>query len=185
MAELEILTPPAPMLRQRARPVTRIDNKLQHLIDDMIQTMRAKNGVGLAAPQVNQSLRLAVIETLPELDEEGKEIEGTRELFVIINPEVVWASRRLEDAAEGCLSIPGWVGEVTRPDEVRVKGLDRYGRPFKMRLKSWTARIFQHEIDHMDGILYIDRLTAPDRFWTEEEYKEKFGDKDGEPVPKE
>jgi peptide deformylase len=171
MTTLDIVTLPDAILRQKTEPVTEFDDKLQQLIDTMIETMREAPGVGLAAPQIGLPLRLAVIETLPDYDEEGEEIEDTRDLYVIINPEVLWTSRREVAGIEGCLSIPGYLGEVFRPEAVRIKALDRYGRSFKVRLTDWDARIFLHEIDHLQGILYIDRLTAKENFWTEEEYK--------------
>jgi len=172
MAVLDIVTLPKSILRQKTRPVTRFDAELQKLIDDMIETMRTANGVGLAAPQVGQPLRLAVVESLPKVDDEGNEIENSRELFVIINPEIVWESRDVVDGIEGCLSIPGYVGEVARSQLVRVRGQDRTGKKTRWRLNGWTARIFQHEIDHLNGVLYIDRLTDPQNLWTEEEFKE-------------
>lgn len=183
MAELEVIQPNNPNLRKTATPLRRLTPEIQTLIDDMIETMRASNGVGLAAPQVNRSLRLAVIETPPEVDEEGNEIEDTRDLYVIINPEITWKSRKMVDGVEGCLSIPGYVGEVSRHEAIRVRGLDRNGRKFNMRLKDWDARIFQHEVDHLDGVLYIDRLTAPEKFWTEEEFEELFSEQAEEQEP--
>jgi peptide deformylase len=178
MTILDIVTPPNPVLRQSTEPVKRFDQELQQLIDDMIETMREANGVGLAAPQIGRSLRLAIIETLPEFDAEGQMIEGSRKLHVVANPEIVWHSRTVVDGIEGCLSIPGFVGEVARHDGIRVKAQDRHGKWFKLRLKDWTARIFQHEIDHLDGVLYIDRLTAPENFWREEEYYGSRDDQD-------
>ncbi len=178
MTLLDIVTPPDPVLRQMAQPVRKFDADFQTLVDDMIETMRAANGVGLAAPQVGRSLRLAVIETLPELDEAGEEIPGTRELYVIANPEISWHADTTVDGIEGCLSIPGFVGEVARPTAVRRRAQDRRGKWFKLRPKGWTARIIQHEIDHLDGVLYIDRLTSPDHFWREEEY---YGKDDAAP----
>lgn len=175
MTVREIIQPNNPTLRKKARPVTRFDDDLQTLIDDMIETMRDVGGVGLAAPQVDVSLRVAVVETLPDLDEEGNEIEDSRELYVIVNPEIAWQSHEVVDGIEGCLSIPGYIGEVARATSVRVRAQDRYGKKFRLRLHDWDARIFQHEIDHLDGILYIDRLTAPENLWTEEEYQEQFG----------
>lgn len=172
MSELKIVTLPDEVLRTRARPVTKFDDDLQTLIDDMIATMRAANGVGLAAPQIGRSIQLAVIETLPKADEEGNDIPGSRELFVIANPRIVWESREVVDGVEGCLSIPGYVGEVERAYAVRVRAQDRRGKPLKLRLKGWTARIFQHEIDHLNGVLYIDKLTDRENFWTDEEYYE-------------
>ena len=170
MTELQIVTLPDEVLRKKARPVAKFDDELQTLIDNMIETMRAANGVGLAAPQIGQSLQLAVIETLPKEDENGEDIPNSRELFVIVNPRIVWESREVIDGIEGCLSIPGYVGEVERAYAVRVRAQDRRGKPLKLRLKGWTARIFQHEIDHLDGVLYIDKLTDREKFWTDEEY---------------
>jgi peptide deformylase len=183
MTILDIETPNNPILRQKTRPVTVFDDDLQQLIDDMIETMREANGVGLAGPQVNQRLRLTVIETLPEKDDEGNAIEGSRELMVVINPEIVWKSRSMEDGIEGCLSIPGWLGEVSRHRSIRVRALDRHGKKIRLRLKDWTARIFQHEIDHLNGILFIDRLTDPDRIWTEEEFFQEHEDEESEEIP--
>lgn len=172
MTELQIVTLPDEGLRKKARPVTQFDTELQTLIDNMIETMRAANGVGLAAPQIGQSLQMAVIESLPKTDDEGNEIENSRELFVIVNPRIVWESRDVVDGIEGCLSIPGYLGEVERAYSVRVRAQDRHGKPLKLRLKGWTARIFQHEIDHLKGVLFIDKLTARENFWTEEAYYE-------------
>lgn len=171
MAVLDIVTLPNPILRRKGRPVTQFDADLQTLIDNMIETMREAPGVGLAAPQVGQPLQLSVIETLPKVDEEGNEIEGSRELFVIANPEIVWRSRDELLGVEGCLSIPGYVGEVARAEKIRVRAQDRFGRKIRLRLAGWTARIFQHEIDHLNGILYIDKLTEKENFWTEEEFQ--------------
>lgn len=170
MTVLDIVTLPNKILRQPTQDVTRFDDEMQQLIDDMIETMREAPGVGLAAPQIGRSLKLTVIETLPELDEEGNEIEDTRELYVIANPEIVWTSRKTVDGIEGCLSIPGYLGEVERYESIRVRAQDRRGKKIKLRLQGWTARIFQHEIDHLNGVLYIDRLTGQENFWTEEEF---------------
>ncbi len=183
MTILQIETLNNPILRKKARQVTNFDEDLQRLIDDMIETMRSANGVGLAGPQVNQPLQVAVIETLPERDEEGNEIEGSRELFVLINPKIVSESRKMVEGIEGCLSIPGWVGEVERHQSIRVRAQDRHGRKIRLRLNDWTARIVQHEIDHLDGILYIDRLTAPENLWREEEFfKEQEEDEERDEV---
>lgn len=170
MPILDIVTLPDPVLREKTRPVTQFDEALQQLIDDMIDTMRAAPGVGLAAPQIGRPISLAVIETLPDVDDEGEEIEGTRDLYVLINPEIIWTSRETVDGIEGCLSIPGYLGEVERYESIRVRALDRNGRKIRLRLHDWDARIFQHEIDHLNGVLYIDKLTAPENFWTEEAF---------------
>jgi len=172
MTVLEIQKLNSPILRKQTRKVTRFDRDLQTLIDNMIETMREASGVGLAGPQVDQPLRLTVVETLPDRDEEGNEIEGSRELFVLVNPEIVWRSDEMVKGIEGCLSIPGWVGEVSRHKSIRIKAQDRKGRNVRMRLYDWTARIVQHEVDHLDGVLYIDKLTGPENFWTEDEFAE-------------
>ncbi len=184
MTTLEIVKLPDQILRQKARPVTKFDADLQQLIDDMIETMRVAPGVGLAAPQIGRSLQLAIIETLAETDDDGEEIEGTRQLHVIANPEIVWTSTAVVEGIEGCLSIPGYLGEVERYEAIRVRALDRHGKKIKLRLEGWTARIFQHEIDHLHGVLYIDRLTDPENFWTEAEFDEAVeGSDEEEPTP--
>ena len=174
MTILEIVTLPAPILRQKTRPVTDFGPEFQELIENMIETMRSASGVGLAAPQIGRSLRMAVIEDLPKEDEEGNEIPDSRDLFVIVNPEIVWESREVVDGIEGCLSIPGYLGEVERAEAIRVRGQDRQGKKIRLRLKGWTARIFQHEIDHLNGVLYIDKLTDEENFWTEEAFQARF-----------
>jgi peptide deformylase len=138
----------------------------------MIDTMRDAHGVGLAAPQIGRPIQLAVIESLPQEDEDGNEIPDSRELFVIVNPKIVWESREVVDGIEGCLSIPGYVGEVERSVAIRVRAQDRHGKNVKFRLSGWTARIFQHEIDHLQGVLFLDKLTAPENVWTDSEFHE-------------
>jgi len=180
MTTLDIHTLPDPILRQKTQPVTRFDEELQDLIDAMIETMRGANGVGLAGPQIGRLLSLTVIETLPRSDEDGTEIENSRELHVVVNPKITWRSKNMVDGIEGCLSIPGYLGEVSRHESIRVQAFDRHGKKISMRLKGWTARIFQHEIDHLDGELFIDKLTEPDNLWTEEEFESRFADEEGE-----
>ncbi len=153
-----IVTLPDPVLRKKARPVTRFDRDLQTLIDDMVETMRSAPGVGLAAPQVGLSDRLIVVE-YPE-DEEKE--DAPKKLYVVVNPEIKEMSEETEMGIEGCLSIPGLHGEVERSLAVTVKGLTRHGQPVKIKARGWTARIFQHEIDHLDGIVFTDRAA---RVW--------------------
>lgn len=148
----EIVTHPAPVLRRKARKVTNFGPELQTLIDDMIETMREAPGVGLAAPQVDESLRVIVVEFA-----EGEEEEAPLKLYTVVNPELSRFSEETATGPEGCLSIPGFVGDVTRPDAVLVKGFNRRGQPLRIQAKGWLARIFQHEIDHLDGVLFIDR----------------------------
>jgi peptide deformylase len=124
--------------------------------------MRAAPGVGLAAPQVSVSERVIVVE-YPE-NEEDEEAEP--KLYVLVNPEIVKASNETVVNVEGCLSIPNIVGEVERAQAITVKGQNRHGKPVRLKLKDWTARIFQHEIDHVNGVLFTDRAT---QIWVPEE----------------
>lgn len=135
-------------LRRKAQSVGRIDKDMRRLIDDMIETMRAADGVGLAAPQVGVSRRVFVAE-----------VDDT--VYVLINPTVLDASPDTEVADEGCLSLPGYAGAVERSIRVRVRGQDRRGKTVTVEAAGLLARCFQHEIDHLDGILYTDRM-APD-----------------------
>ncbi len=157
----EIITVPHPTLRKKARPVTQFDGKFQKLVDDMIETMRAAPGVGLAAPQVNVLQQLIVVEYGDDEDE-----SVPPQLYVVANPRILRVSEETEVGVEGCLSIPGWVGEVERPLAVEVRGQNRYGKPVRYRLSGWVARIFQHEIDHLHGVLFTDRAI---RAWQPEE----------------
>jgi peptide deformylase len=159
----KIVTLPEPVLRRKARTISTFDKKLQTLIDDMIETMREAPGVGLAAPQVNVSERLIVVEYAEEQEEEVEgQPEKPKKLFVLINPEIVKSSAETLMGVEGCLSIPNLVGEVERHAVIQVKGLNRHGKPAKVKAEGWLARIFQHEIDHLNGILFPDRAT---RVW--------------------
>lgn len=160
-----IVTLPDPVLRRKARPVSSFDKDLQTLIDDMIDTMRDAPGVGLAAPQVGIGQRLIVIEYAEPPDEGDEEKEVKPRRFVMANPEIVKASEDKVLGVEGCLSIPGLVGEVERYSMVQVKGLNRHGQPMKVKVEGWLARIFQHEIDHINGVVFTDRAT---RVWKPE-----------------
>ena len=155
-----IVALPDPVLRRKARTVTRFDADLQTLIDDMIDTMREAPGVGLAAPQVGVSERVIVVEYLE--DEEDENEDAPKKLYVMVNPEIKKCSEEKEMGIEGCLSVPGWQGEVERSLEVTVKGQTRRGQPMKVKAKGWMARIFQHEIDHINGVVFTDLAT---RVW--------------------
>lgn len=150
MAIRKIVTLPETVLRRKARKVSDFGPELQKLIDDMIETMREAPGVGLAAPQIDVSLRVVVIEY-------GEDEEKPPKLFAIVNPEIVRFSRESVVGTEGCLSIPDFVGDVDRAEAITVRGFNRYGQPTKIKASGWLARIFQHEIDHLDGILFVDR----------------------------
>jgi peptide deformylase len=156
----DIVKLPDPVLRRKARPITKFDSNLQTLIDDMIETMRDAPGVGLAAPQVGISDRLIVVEYGEEgEDENGEIIELPKKLYTLINPEIVKVSEEKEMGVEGCLSIPGLVGEVERYSAIQIKGLNRRGQPTKVKAEGWLARIFQHEVDHLNGVVFPDIAT--------------------------
>ena len=152
MALREVVTIPDDVLRRKARKVTDFGGDLQELIDDMVETMREAPGVGLAAPQVDESLRVVVVEFGDEEDE-----EAPVKLYTVVNPEISRSSQETVVGTEGCLSIPGFLGDVERSESVTVKGFNRHGQPMKIKAKGWLARIFQHEIDHINGVLFIDR----------------------------
>lgn len=152
MALREIITIPHLILRKKARKVTDFGRDFQVLVTDMIDTMREAPGVGLAAPQVAESQRVIVVEYGDEEDE-----EKPKKLFVVANPEIISSSEDKVIGIEGCLSVPELVGEVERYNAIVVKGQNRFGKPTKIKASGWLARIFQHEIDHLDGVLYPDR----------------------------
>jgi peptide deformylase len=162
MPEMEILTVENPeqleILRSKAKKVQKVTLKLVAFAEQMLEAMRNANGVGLAAPQVGVLQRFFVVE-LPE-DEENKQ---PRETFILFNPEIVKNSGE-QVGYEGCLSIPGYIGEVARAEKIAVKGLNEQGRPVRHKVEGYLARVFQHEIDHLDGILFTDVLTDPSTF---------------------
>jgi peptide deformylase len=156
----EIITPQNPVLRKKAHKVTKFDDpKFQTLIDDMVETLMDAPGVGLAAPQVAVSQRVIVVR-LPD-DEQSKEEYGDDAgiLYEVINPEIIRVSREMVDGVEACLSIPGYFGTVSRHEAVTVRGQDRQGKMIRIKARDWLARVFQHEIDHLDGVLFIDRAS--------------------------
>jgi len=149
MAVLSIRTLPDPVLRQKATRVRSIDKSIYRLIDNMVETMHAASGVGLAAPQVGVRLRVIVI-GIPDEEE-----------LALINPQIVRKTgERLVN--EGCLSIPGYFAQVRRAEVVRVKGLDRTGKEIRLRANELLAQALEHEIDHINGILYVDHLESMD-----------------------
>ncbi|HLF27234.1 MAG TPA: peptide deformylase [Anaerolineae bacterium] len=170
MALREIVVVDQPVLRKKAKKVEKATPEIRRLIDDLIETMRAAPGVGLAAPQVGVSQRVIVVE-YGEDEVQPTEPEGPapkpvkKRLYTVINPEITYRSEERVEGVEGCLSIPGWAGRVDRHLAVEVKGLNRAGGKFKLKVEGWLARIFQHEIDHLDGILFIDRITRPEDLW--------------------
>jgi peptide deformylase len=152
MARLPILTAPDPRLKAKAKPVERVDEGVRQLMDDMLETMYVAPGIGLAAPQVGVSKRVIVLDLAKE--------EEPRAPLKLANPEIVWVSD--EDAVfeEGCLSVPEHYAEVARPAAVRIRYLDYENEIREIEASGLLATCLQHEIDHLDGILFIDRLTA-------------------------
>ena len=166
MAVLTICTAPDPVLRRKAKKVNSFDSSLQKLIDDMVETMGQASGVGLAAPQVGVSLRVAIIQ------------EPEKELLVLVNPEIV-KKEGTRVVPEGCLSIPGYQGEVIRSEKVKVKARDRHGRELRIKGEDLLGQALEHEIDHLNGILYVDRLESEDKFFKIVEHKGE-GTEEGE-----
>jgi peptide deformylase len=164
-----IATTPDPVLRQKSRKVQSFDDELQTLIDDMVETMREAPGVGLAAPQVGVSQRVIVVEYAVSTDDPETPPKPPK-LHVLVNPKITRKSREIETGNEACLSIPGYFGEVSRHVTVTVESLDRHGKKVKLKAKHWMGRIIQHEIDHLDGVLFIDRATE---VWRIEESSER------------
>ncbi|MBN2076028.1 MAG: peptide deformylase [Dehalococcoidales bacterium] len=149
MAVIPIRIAPDPVLRQKAKRVRNIDGSIHKLIKDMLETMHDAPGVGLAAPQVGVPLRVVVI-GIPEQED-----------FALINPEVV-KTRGERVVSEGCLSIPGYVGQLKRAESVTVKGRDPSGKEVRIKAEELLAQALEHEIDHVNGILYTDRLESED-----------------------
>lgn len=162
MADLEILTVQnlehLKILRTKSRKVQAVSPKMAAFAAQMLDKMREANGVGLAAPQVGVLQRLFVVE-LPEDEENDQPLET----YILFNPEIV-KGRGEQIGYEGCLSIPGYIGEVARREQITIQGLNEKGRPVRLKVEGYLARVFQHEIDHLDGILFTDRLTDPDTF---------------------
>jgi peptide deformylase len=175
MSILKVARMGHPVLRERARPLdaSEFRNPLfQKLVDDMIETMHEYHGVGLAAPQIHEGLRLFV--ALLDDDPDSKS-----EATAIINPEIVPNASDKRDGWEGCLSIPDIRGMVPRFTDVTVAALDRHGKRIELRLKDFPARVVQHETDHLDGVLFFDRMTSMQTLTYLEEYS-RFHSKDDE-----
>jgi peptide deformylase len=138
-----------PVLRQKAKKVPKIDGSIQNLIDDMLDTMREEHGAGLAAPQVGVGLRVVTLAL-----EDG-------EVVAVVNPSIV-KCRDPQRVEEACLSVPGYWGELTRYDQAVIKALDREGKEIRIKGRGRLAQALQHELDHLDGVLYVDRLEGPE-----------------------
>jgi len=168
MSDLEIYVVDKPeqsrVLRAKSRKVQKVTRQLVDLAHEMLEIMHQVEGVGLAAPQIGVPQRFFVVELPEDPDDPDDSADGMRgRPFILFNPEIV-KSKGEEVGLEGCLSIPGWVGEVARCEQVTVQGLDERGKKVRHKVEGYLARVFQHEIDHLDGILFTDRLTDPSTF---------------------
>lgn len=192
MAVLPILLADNPLLRQKAKRVKHVDAAIQRLIDDMIETMRAAPGVGLAANQVGVPLRLAVVEIPPKEPEAGEETSPTGhspaagkdaegQLYILVNPEIVKREGERE-VEEGCLSLPGYRGIIKRAERVTAKARDRHGKPIRIKAEELLAQALEHEVDHLDGILYFDHLDSLDKLYKIKPREEGEGS-EPEPIP--
>ena len=152
MALRKILTDAEAALHKTCKPVTAFDSKLHTLLDDMRDTMMEANGVGLAAPQVGILRRVVVV-----LDTNREELEEEDQIIELVNPAIIEVAGE-QTGAEGCLSVPGVYGIVTRPEYVKVRAQDRFGKVFEVEGTGLTARAFCHEIDHLDGVVFVDKV---------------------------
>ena len=171
MSFCEILRLGNPLLRQKAKELSLeeiLSEETKALVEDMRQTMESVGGVGLAAPQVGVSKQLAMISIPADNKRYPHAVETP--LIVIINPKISVLNENLQGYWEGCLSVPGMRGFVERPSEIQVDFLDLQGEKKSMQLKGFLAAVFQHELDHLDGLLYVDRLKDMEKFCFEEEY---------------
>jgi peptide deformylase len=154
MALLDIILEGDPRLRQKANKIKRVDAAVRRLAEDMYETMLDAPGIGLAAPQVGVMLRLITVDVPDDYEEEG----STGASLILINPEIVKATGSQVDPPEGCLSIPNWIGNVPRAQRIVVKARDLDFKEVRIRAEGMVARALQHEIDHLDGILFTDRV---------------------------
>jgi peptide deformylase len=151
MAVRRILIAPHPLLKLKARPVETVDDEIRRLMDDMLETMYRAPGIGLAAPQVGVSLRVVVVD-LAKKDEPPAPLR-------LVNPEITWRSEEQVVMEEGCLSLPEQFAELARPAAIRLAYRDEQGEPRSLEADGMLARCLQHEVDHLDGILFVDRLS--------------------------
>ena len=152
MTILQILTAPDPVLKKKAVKVAAVDDRIRQLMDNMIETMYDAPGIGLAAPQVGISERIVVIDI-------GRSEENRQPLF-LVNPEILWVSDEDNTYEEGCLSVPEHYADVVRPKTIKVKFIDRDNKPGEIETDGLLATVIQHEMDHLDGVLFIDHLTS-------------------------
>jgi len=171
MSAQPIVTAENPLLRRKSKKVTRFGDGLRKLVSDMFDSMHAAAGLGLAAPQIGVLQRVFIVEMPPEIDEDGQEISPPRR-YVLVNPEIV-RMRGEEELEEGCLSVPGFRGLVKRATSVTIRGKQLSGKPVRYQASDLLAQAFQHELDHLDGILYLDRLETADKLWRVDTHPEE------------
>lgn len=151
------------VLREKSQPVQEVDDDLRAVVKDMIQTMREERGVGLAAQQVGRTEALCVVDVPFEYDRDESGVRYNPDVpmpLVLVNPEIAESSSETESADEGCLSFPGIYAPIERPVEITVRFLDARGKPQTLRLRKFVARVVQHEMDHLNGVLLVDRMSA-------------------------
>lgn len=166
MKTLPIITLPDPRLKKKSKPVEKVDDGIKTLMDNMLQTMYKAPGIGLAAPQVGINKRIMVMDVSPRPDLKKYQKEKDKQKIKVkpnplqmINPEIIWLSKEKETGQEGCLSIPGFMADITRPKECVVKFTDKNNKIQKLKAKDLLARVIQHEYDHVNGVLFIDHLS--------------------------
>lgn len=159
MTVLKIYVAPHPVLKKIAEPVAKVTDEDRKLMDDMLDTMYATDGIGLAAPQVGISKRIVVMDLEQPREEEDWTKRRTKPLF-FVNPEITWESEDMRVYQEGCLSVPGQYADVTRPDKIKIKFLDYDGKAQEIEADGLLATCLQHEMDHLNGILFIDHLST-------------------------
>lgn len=168
MSILKIARLGHPVLRKRARKVDAAEVKspaFQKLVDDMLETMREYDGIGLAAPQVHEGVRLVLIGI-----QEGRGDDRSIRVLPVVNPEITPVGKETEEDWEGCLSLPDLRGRVVRPSRIQLRALDRRGNKMEIDLEGYPARVAQHEVDHLDGVLFIDRMKSFESFTFLDEY---------------
>lgn len=178
---LDIVQLGDPVLRRKAHKIQQIDKDIRILAQDMVDTLHDAGGVGLAGPQVGESIRIIIV----EYPEDDTVEDSPMKLYKFINPEIIWHSEETEMGQEGCLSIPGFSGDVERWTSIKVKGLTVFGRPQRITATGWLARIFQHEIDHLEGVCYVDRASEIYRVGENEAEEEEAEEAEtpAEPAP--
>jgi peptide deformylase len=165
MAVRKVITLNDERLRQKAKKVKQFTPALKQLAEDMLETMRAHNGVGLAGPQIGVMQRIFVAEIPASRGDTDEPHPQSGTSYILVNPEISQCADNLVEGREGCLSIPTWYGLVERPEWVEIKAQDLNGKKIKLKVDDLLARIFQHELDHLNGVLFIDYVKDREKLW--------------------